>query len=196
MTFEVMAVPRLSAVTMTDQGMLTEIKGQAFVASPLPLSLAQHMANSATRAIRKAYPEITVQIEANKERPSNAVGSGSGSGVLLYTRTSTGCVLGSLVLAEEGCRELIGYNCANKLIEDLKSGACVDQYTQDQVIFLMGLATGKSSVRCGPLTKFSKSAIFHAEMLSKGQHSLRMTLGLCAILKKPVNIRKKDVHER
>ena len=52
------------------------------------------------------------------------------------------------------------------LKHDIDCQSCVDQYMQDQLIIFMALAKGKSSVKCGPLTMHTKTAIYFTELMT------------------------------
>lgn len=63
--------------------------------------------------------------------------------------------------------EQIGTQVGQELVNTLRSGACVDQYCQDQIIIFMALAAGLSEVKVGKITQHTETAIYIAEKLTK-----------------------------
>ena len=58
-----------------------------------------------------------------------AAAFGDGTGMLAAAQTSTGCVLGVAAVGERGKQaQHIGAEAAQKLIEDIRAGGCVDQW--------------------------------------------------------------------
>jgi RNA 3'-terminal phosphate cyclase (ATP) len=54
---------------------------------------------------------------------------GDGGSIVLVAETSTGCLLGASALAERGVTaEAVGAMAARDLLEELRSGAAVDQW--------------------------------------------------------------------
>ena len=67
---------------------------------------------------------------------------------------------------ERGVRaEDVGAAAGRELAEDLRSGACVDRWLQDQLIVFMALARGTSRVLCGELTLHTRTAMAVAEQV-------------------------------
>ena len=102
--------------------------------------------------------------------------------------------------------EQMGGNAASSLIQDWRSGGCVDRYGQDQIIVLMALAAGEqphitacrllvlewpapnsrgfcsewvigdSAVRTGPLELHTETAIHFAQVKSCLTHKCEVRL--------------------
>jgi len=66
----------------------------------------------------------------------------------------------------------VGGTAAAELIRNLEHGGCVDEFLQDQIIIFMALAEGKSTVRTGPLTLHTKTAIWVAEQLTDAKFEI------------------------
>ncbi|KAH9831012.1 RNA 3'-terminal phosphate cyclase [Rhodofomes roseus] len=161
------AVPGpLPSVNLTHRGSVEAVRGRAYVAG-LPAHLAASMRNSAAAALQNGGidPDI-IHIEAIREESHDAVGSGSG--IVLWAETDGGCVLGGSAIGVKGKKPAkVGEEAANELLRNLAHGGCVDEYMQDQMIIFLALAKGRSSVKTGPLTLHTKTAIWVVEQLTK-----------------------------
>jgi RNA 3'-terminal phosphate cyclase len=74
-----------------------------------------------------SIPSVVVDIEAVQEPPERA--TGDGGSIVLIAETSTGCLFGASALAERGVTaEAVGTIAARDLLEELRSGAAVDQW--------------------------------------------------------------------
>ncbi|XP_069673562.1 RNA 3'-terminal phosphate cyclase [Periplaneta americana] len=164
-------VKQLKAVSLVDSGHVVRIWGWAFVAGSLPIKVAHLMADSAVQTLRSALRNVDVNIERYKEHPDEAVGTGSG--INLVAETSTGCLLGGSALGKRELKaEQVGQNAANELLQSINAGACVDSYSQDQMILLMAVAHGKSRVKCGPVTLHTQTAIHVAQLLTEAKFNV------------------------
>ncbi|KAK2183330.1 hypothetical protein NP493_315g03064 [Ridgeia piscesae] len=159
-------VKSLQPIDMTEFGSVTKTYGRAFVAGNIPMRVAHTMARVAEDLLRQQYPEVPLNIEVVKEPDHKAVGNGTG--IILVTETSTGCLLAGSALGRRGVpAEEVGASAANELLQNLSTGACADQHLQDQLVIFMALAQGKSRVKCGEITLHTKTAIAIAEQLTK-----------------------------
>ncbi|XP_039300150.1 RNA 3'-terminal phosphate cyclase-like [Nilaparvata lugens] len=166
-------VRSLSPINMNETGQITRIWGLAYVAGQgeFLIKILKDMATSAERLLKSSVPGVPIDIKQIKEPPQNAVGIGSG--ICIFAETSTGCILGGSALGKRGVHASeVANNAVNEIVESIKSSACVDQYSQDQIIIFMALAAGKSRVRCGPITLHTKTAIHIAELLTKAKFSI------------------------
>lgn len=127
---QVPAVPGpLPPVTLTNRGSVTAVHGRAYVAG-LPAHLAASMRNAATAVLQNGdiIPEL-INIEAVREEPENAIGSGSG--IVLWAETDTGCILGGSAVGSKGKKPAkVGEEAAEELLRNLAHGGCVDEYMQ------------------------------------------------------------------
>jgi len=124
------------------------------------------MSDAATAELVKAglNPAI-IDISAVRERDGNAIGAGSG--VLLWAETDGGCILAGTAIGQKRLEpRAVGELAARELIENLKHGGCVDEYMQDQMVIFLALAEGKSTVKTGPLSLHTKTAMWVAEQLT------------------------------
>jgi RNA 3'-terminal phosphate cyclase (ATP) len=158
-TFSVPPLPpgtTLPSITVTERGEITRIYGRSYVAGALPFHIATGMSNAAKARLTSELglnPKM-VSIESLKDDAKDVGNNGSGSGIVLWAETDTGCVLGGSGLGSKGTgAATVGKDAADELIKVIKGGGCVDEYLQDQIIVLLALAKGRSTVKTGlPLT--------------------------------------------
>ena len=141
---------------MTDRGEITRVYGRSYVAGTLPFRLAAGMTNAAKTRLTSQLglnPKV-ISIEGVKDDAKDVGNNGSGSGIVLWAETDTGCVLGGSGLGSKGVDPAtVGRDAADELIKAIKGGGCVDEYLQDQIIVFLALAKGRSMVKTGlPLT--------------------------------------------
>ncbi|KAJ8305578.1 hypothetical protein KUTeg_016123 [Tegillarca granosa] len=148
----------LQSVTMTDQGKITHIHGKAFVAGVLP----------------KKKHQTRISIDVLQETTDRAFGNGCG--IIVVAETDTGCVLAGCGLGKKGVpAERVGASAAEDLLNNIDAGSCVDSFLQDQLIILMALAKGKSTIKCGSMTLHTETAIHIAKQLTNIQINLFVT---------------------
>ncbi|KAI0637260.1 RNA 3'-terminal phosphate cyclase [Trametes polyzona] len=164
----------LPAVTLTKRGPVKAVHGKSYVAG-LPKSLAESMRNAAITVLTESgLPEDIIHIDAVRETPSDAVGSGSG--IVLWADTEDGCVIGGSALGRKKVDPAhVGSTAAKELVENIAHGGCVDEYMQDQMIILLALAQGTSRVKAGPLTLHTRTAIWVAEQLTAAKFRIEET---------------------
>ena len=158
-TFSVPPLPpgaTLPGITLTERGDITKIYGRSYVAGTLPFRLATGMSNAAKTRLTSELglnPKI-ISIEAVKDDTKDVGNNGSGSGIVLWAETGTGCILGGSGLGSKGTDPAtVGRDAADELIKAIKGGGCVDEYLQDQIVVFLALAKGRSTVKTGlPLT--------------------------------------------
>ena len=158
-TFSVPPLPpgtTLPSVTVTERGNVTRVYGRSHVAGALPFHIATGMSNAAKTRLTSQLGLDTkmVSIETVKEDAKDVGNNGSGSGIVLWAETDTGCVLGGSGLGSKGVGAAsVGVDAADELIKAIRGGGCVDEYLQDQIIIFLALAKGRSTVKTGlPLT--------------------------------------------
>jgi RNA 3'-terminal phosphate cyclase (ATP) len=101
--------------------------------SGLPAHVAQRQAASAGKVLREQGYESRILTEVN-EHPS------TGSGITLWCGAAGGIALGKPGLKAEK----VGEFAANAIIDELRSGAGVDEFLADQLIPYIALAGGGS----------------------------------------------------
>ncbi|EIM82576.1 RNA 3'-terminal phosphate cyclase [Stereum hirsutum FP-91666 SS1] len=170
----------LPAVRLLDRGEIISVQGRAYVAG-LPASLASEIASSALSTLTQSSPSLhldpsLISITPLRESPSQA--HGSGSGLILWATTSTGCRFGASSLGAKGKgMDVVGREAAEELISALEPRvggemSCTDEWLQDQVVLFMALAEGESVVRTGELTLHTKTAIWVVEQMTDAKFTI------------------------
>jgi len=110
-----------------------------------------------------------------KEDAKDVGNNGSGSGIVLWAETDTGCILGGSGLGSKGTdAATVGRDAADELIKAIEGGGCVDEYLQDQIIIFLALAKGRSTVKTGlPLTLHTQTAIWVAEQMTGAKFTVQ-----------------------
>ncbi|XP_064626575.1 RNA 3'-terminal phosphate cyclase-like [Lineus longissimus] len=172
----VQPVPFIKPIILTDRGEVCSITGRAFVAGVLPRKIASTMAREATNTIREIYPDVPINIEVVQESPHAAVGNGTG--IIVVAETTTGCRLAGSALGKKNVRaEKVANDAANMLLNNLEHGGCVDEYLQDQLIILMALAKGKSTIQSGAITLHTETAIHIASQITNAKFVVKEVAG-------------------
>ena len=132
-------IPRIN---LTEQGKLEQIKGVVNCSNLLAEGeVAERIKESATRELKILDCPIDIRIEyAQTFSPGGELilwGKFSKEGKMDLTNPT---LLSSSALAEKGKKaEIVGSEAARSLIEEIKSGACVDKYLADQLLIFMAL---------------------------------------------------------
>ncbi|KAH9901629.1 RNA 3'-terminal phosphate cyclase [Cubamyces lactineus] len=170
----------LPAITLTERGPIKTVFGRSYVAG-LPKSLAESMRIAATAVlVESGLDESVIRIDTVREKPSDAVGSGSG--IVLWAETENGCIIAGSALGRKGTEPArVGRDAAQELAANLAHGGCVDEYMQDQMIIFLALASGRSRVKSGPLTLHTKTAIWVAEQMTEARFHVEETEGITII---------------
>jgi len=99
-------------------------------------------------------------------REGEATAMGDGGGLLLVAESDTGRLWGASALWERGVPPgSAGKAAAEELAAAVASGACVDEWMQDQLIVWMALASGTSRMLAGELSLHTRTAMVVAAAL-------------------------------
>lgn len=161
----------LPAIRLTERGRITEINIRAYAGGKCPRSVATQLAESAKAfLLSSSVPGIIwkdVDLTCDIVQYEDAIGSGSG--VIIVAKTSSGCLLGgSAVGTPRVTLTETAQQAATEILEAIGSGiskACVDEYLQDQLVLYMALAEGVSEMYTGCLTLHTQTAIWLAEQM-------------------------------
>lgn len=127
-------------------GRVAKVVGRSH-ATNLPRHVAERQAESAKRLLAKLGVPIEIEVEQSS-------GLGPGSGIVVAAESSNGLVMGGDSLGEKGKpAEKVGEEAAQKLLEDLSTGAALDRHMGDMIVTYMALAPGKSSVTVAQVTE-------------------------------------------
>ncbi|KAH9857803.1 RNA 3'-terminal phosphate cyclase [Lenzites betulinus] len=164
----------LPAVTLTERGPVKAIRGRSYAAG-LPKIVAESMRTAAAQVlVESGVDPGLIHIDAVREKPFDAFGSGSG--IVLWAETEDGCVLAGSALGRKGINAAdVGHDAATELAANLAHGGCVDEYMQDQMIVFLALARGKSTVKTGPLSLHTRAAIWVVEQLTEARFHVEVS---------------------
>lgn len=147
----------LSPLTLTERGDIVKIEGISHASSFLEKNKVAERQQKTARDIIYKELKITAVIRAQY---NDTICPGSAIELWAVCENS---VVGSDGLGELGKRaEDVGKEAAEHLIEQIKSGAAVDEYAEDQLIPYMALAAG-SEIKVPKLTGHTKTNIWLAE---------------------------------
>ncbi len=154
---------RCSRIALAEQGTLQQVKGIINLSQELQeKSVAERIRRSALHELQPLKVPLNVRLE-------HAASASTGGEVLLWgvfsgkensagrsgnehTDYDNPVLLGSDVLLEPGKRsEALGKEVAEKLMEEIASGAAADAHLADQLIMFMGLLPG-SEIVCSRVT--------------------------------------------
>lgn len=169
-TVEVSPLRRVQAADVTRGGEVAAVYGWSYTAGCLPIKMAYSMADGAKEKLRGICKNIHIECykEETQFAPENA------SGIVLTSKLSSGYILGGDALGKRGVDAVeVGRTAGEMLRDAIRSGACVDSYTQDQLIVYMALADGRSRVRVGEITLHTRTAIHFAELIAKAKFSIQ-----------------------
>ena len=158
--------------SLVDRGVVAKVKILSWNAGRCPISVAHKMAKYAQARLISNSNEcrdsiISISLVNDSEAIDNACG------ILLVAETDKGCVIAGSAMGRRGIKpEITADNATNDLLDNLDHGGCVDEWLQDQLIIYMALADGESTLRTGPLTLHTQTAILYATKISGASFSI------------------------
>lgn len=154
----------LRPVDKVERGALRRIVGVSH-AVRLPRHVAERQARSAEEVLRAANLGVPIDIDLEYYEKGRDPHLGPGSGVVL-TALAERSVLGADALGARGKpAEEVGREAAEKLLEELRSGAALDRHAGDMLIPLAALARGRSCLRASSLTMHALTMIKLVELV-------------------------------
>lgn len=178
--FSVEPVEGLKPIAGLDLGVVVEVRGVSHSVG-LPVHVAERQSAAAARVLRAGgLPKPEIIIEYQETGP----GLGPGSGLVLFAETERGAVLGADSLGERGKpAEEVGSDAANRLVEEVESGAFLDRHMGDMVIPFMALANGTSEVSLSRVTQHTLTNVKVAELLAGVKFEIDGELGGKGVLR-------------
>ena len=144
-------------------------------ATALPRHVAERQATSAKKPLEEAKlpsPSIDVQVVDDGSQLS------PGSGIVLSAEAQNGTILGSDALGERGTpAEEVGLTAGNILVEEVRSGACLDRHMGDIIIPYLVITNGKSEVSVSQVTTHIVTNVKVAEWLTGVKFNLEGEIG-------------------
>eukprot|EP01125_Pyxidicula_operculata_P006911 TRINITY_DN2368_c0_g1_i1.p1 TRINITY_DN2368_c0_g1~~TRINITY_DN2368_c0_g1_i1.p1 ORF type:complete len:415 (-),score=81.39 TRINITY_DN2368_c0_g1_i1:1233-2477(-) len=174
-------VKTINPIVMEDRGDINTIEIFAFCAGVIQDHVPNRMVNEAETYLKRGlenYNNNKVEIAFNKiavKEPKEKA-FGDGTAILITAYTSTGCILAGSSIGERGKKaEDVGMEAAEDLLNNIRSGGCIDEYLQDQLIIFMGLADGHSKIKVGPLSGHTKTSIHYTEFFTGAKFNVTPT---------------------
>ena len=147
---------RIEPVELLERGPLKRIVGRSHCVR-LPKHVAERQARAAEELLRKLG--VPIEIELEWYEPDKDPHLGPGSGIVLCAEFERS-VMGADALGEKGKRaEVVGREAAERLLEEISSGAAVDRHVGDMLIPLASLACGVTRIRVSRLTMHAYTMI-------------------------------------
>ncbi|MEM1658559.1 MAG: RNA 3'-terminal phosphate cyclase [Candidatus Jordarchaeales archaeon] len=141
-------VKKLKAIRLMERGEVKLIEGVSHAVN-LPAHVAERQARSAEAVLKRAGYDVDIKIDV----PREGAHLGPGSGIVLWAKTKVGSVIGADSLGEKGKpAEKVGEEAAQKILEELESGAPLDRHMGDMIIPFIAIADGTSEVRISKIT--------------------------------------------
>jgi len=151
---------KLRPVSLPSQGEVTGIKGVALSSHLKERKVSQRMVKECNQVLKNQGYQANIEIIDDTSALQR------GAVLALFAETSSGCVIGADRAGEpRRTSEDIGKHVATSLIEDLSSGATVDRYLADQLIFYAALADGVSQYRIPRLTEHVETSLWLVETI-------------------------------
>lgn len=150
-------------INVVKMGSILGIKGVSHSRN-LPTHVVERQAKAATQSCSRAgYQSIAIALDAGQK----VVSPSTGSGIVLWTETSTGGKLGGDALGARGKpAEQVGAEAAANLLAELSAGAPLDAHLADQLVVWLALANGRSKIKTAALTLHAVTAMVVTEALT------------------------------
>lgn len=149
---------RLVALELSEQGKIARIDGIALSSHLEERKVSDRMAEECRRVLTAAGYNASIQTvyDSTALRP--------GAALALFAYTDTGCIIGADGAgALRRTSEYIGRNVAQRLIEDVASGAAVDRFLADQLVLFAALGDSTSRYRIPRLTEHVETNLWLVE---------------------------------
>lgn len=167
-------VDELKPLNLVKQGDFKDIYGLSIASKYLAKARVAERQTEAARNMLKKYNLFAKREYVDSECP--------GSALMLWARSSTGCILGSDSLGERGKpAEDVGKEASKGLVSTLASGAAVDEYLSDQILPFMALAKGRSEILAPKLTRHAETNIWVIRKFLDTEFSMKGEKGLVRI---------------
>jgi len=153
-------VRKLKPISLLSQGEVVTIEGTAISSHLKERRVSERMAEKCSEVLGSSG--YRAQIEAVHDTLANQ----RGAALAVYAKTSSWGIIGAdRAGAPRRTSEDIGRYVARKLIEDLATGATIDRYLADQLIFYAALADGVSQYRIPRLTEHVETNLWLVEAI-------------------------------
>lgn len=149
---------RLEAIEAISRGNILVIGGRSHCVK-LPSHVAERQARAAREYLLSKGIKEPIDIELEYYEPDSDPHLGPGSGIVLYAKAEGGILGGDALGARGKPAEAVGREAAEKLYNEIVSGAAVDKHAGDMLIPLMALARGTSRIAVSEVSLHMRTAI-------------------------------------
>ncbi|MDH5696838.1 MAG: RNA 3'-terminal phosphate cyclase [Dehalococcoidia bacterium] len=151
---------KIKPITLPSQGDITGIQGIALSSHLKERKVSERMVAKCSDVLKSSGYRANIKIVHDTSALQR------GAALAVYAETSSGCIIGADRAGEpRRTSEDIGRQVATSLIEDLSTGATVDRYLADQLIFYAALADGVSQYRIPRLTEHVETNLWLVETI-------------------------------
>ena len=151
---------RLVPLELPEQGRVTGIEGIALSSHLRERKVSERMAAEGQRVLR------TAGLGASIRSIDDATAPQAGAALALFAYTDSGSIIGAdCAGAPRRTSEEIGRHVAQSLMEDLATGATVDRFLADELIFSAALAQGTSRYHIPRLTEHVETNLWLVESM-------------------------------
>lgn len=158
----------LSSLELPEQGKVARIEGIALSSHLSERRVSERMAAECNRALHAAGLSASIRSVDDITAPQ------AGAALALFAYTDSGSIIGAdRAGAPRRTSEEIGRYVARSLLQDLATGATVDRFLADQLIFWAALARGTSRYRIPRLTEHVETNLWLVESILGAKTKIR-----------------------
>lgn len=149
---------KLRPISLPHQGTVTEVSGIALSSHLKERRVSERMAEKCSELLKSSGYSAQIEIVHDTTAIQR------GAALAVFAKTDAGCIIGADRGGAPGrTSEEIGQTVAENLLADLATGATVDRYLADQLIFYAALADGVSQYRIPRLTEHVETNLWLVE---------------------------------
>ncbi|MFJ9012675.1 RNA 3'-terminal phosphate cyclase [Streptomyces canus] len=157
----------LAPVEAEQPGPVQSVWGIALASHLRERRISRRMADGAREVLARAGHE------AHIEERDDTSALQPGAGLAVFADLTGGWRLGADGAGARGRpAETIGRACAERLLEDLRTGAALDRFASDQIIAFTTLARGRSRARLAEVTDHVRTGIWLTNLFGVARASL------------------------
>ncbi|MEO3993462.1 MAG: RNA 3'-terminal phosphate cyclase [Desulfurococcaceae archaeon TW002] len=165
-----------SSLNLTERGRVRIIRGISHSVK-LPKDVAVRQAESAKNYLKSRGVEVPAEISLEFYEPDKDPHLGPGSGIVLWAETENS-ILGGDSLGAKGKRaELVGVEAAEKLLQDLNTGAALDRHMSDNILIYLALSEGPSTITGAEYSMHAHTALWVLKQFLRIEYDVRGELG-------------------
>jgi RNA 3'-terminal phosphate cyclase (ATP) len=151
---------KIKPISLPNQGDVVQIEGFALSSHLKERKVSERMVEKCSEVLKATGYRAQIEIVHDTSAVQR------GAALAIYAKTSSGCIIGADRAGEpRRTSEEIGRYAAHNLVEDLATGATVDRYLADQLIFYAALADGVSEYWMPKLTEHVETNLWLAESI-------------------------------